>query len=348
MPEPGTDALPLPATAGPPPRLRAEIAALGGLPGNLVLTEGPAADPAGVLLAVGRPTAALLRLAGFWVKPETPDAPAVARRLAARLEAAARQAGVLALRAAPGSAEEGLDPALLPLLGLDGGTSPYSERWLGNALPLPRHAIPLYAQTTRFTCGPATLLMALGALAGRMPSRTDEIALWREATSIVSLAGPGGCDPFGLAVAAWARGLLPEIRITTRWPTLTERIDTEEKRDLIGFAQAEFQERAAAAGIPVRHGDFALAELAAPIAAGGLVLLLVDQFPTHGRHSPHWLLLHHAWEGGFLANDPWPDPLRREGLADAENLPLRLEDLERMARFGEPPYRAAIILPPPG
>ncbi|MDJ0387282.1 peptidase C39 family protein [Roseomonas sp. E05] len=328
-----------------PDALRARREALHDFPGTLWLAEGPEAAPQGAILALRRPTGALLRIAGFWVDAAAPDREAIARRLAARLEAAARREGVLVLRAPAGTVEDGLDPALLPLLGLGGeGGASYAERWLDNDVPVPRRAIPLYPQSTRFTCGPASLLMGFGALTGRPVTRSEEIALWREASSIVAQSGPGGCDPFGLALAAQARGFAPEILVTTERPTLTERVDTDEKRDLIDFVQAGFRARVAEAGIPVRLGGFAVTDLAAPVAEGAPVLLLVSQFPTHGRYTPHWILLHHAWSDRFLVNDPWPDPLRQETAADAEHLPLRAEALELMAWYGEPPYRAALIL----
>lgn len=324
-----------------PEALRTRLDTLSGFEGALLLREGAE----GVALALRRPTGLVLRLAAFWISPGAADAEATARALAARLEAAAREAGLLALRAAPEDAPW-LDPAGLRHLGLAPLAAPYAERWLGNDAP--RRALPLYAQTTPFTCGPASLLMGFQALAGRAPTRSEEIALWREATTIVSLAGPGGCDPHGLALAARARGFGARILATTDRALLTERADTAQKRELIEFAQSELWAQSAAAGIPVTLGDFAIAPLAAHLGAGGLVLLLIDQHPTHGRHSPHWILLHQARDGWFLVNDPWPDPPRGETAADAANLPIRAEALERMAWFGEPPYRAAVLLTPPG
>ena len=59
-----------------------------------------------------------------------------------------------------------------------------------------RRHVPFYRQTTDFTCGPACLLMAMGALQPeRQLTRREELRLWREATTIYMTAGHGGCSP---------------------------------------------------------------------------------------------------------------------------------------------------------
>src|SRR5215475_3063262 len=62
-------------------------------------------------------------------------------------------------------------------------------------------APPYFHQTTEFTCGPACMMMAL-AWADRKfkPAPAFEFQLWREATTICTGAGPGGCEPFGTAL----------------------------------------------------------------------------------------------------------------------------------------------------
>ena len=67
--------------------------------------------------------------------------------------------------------------------------------------------VPYYPQTTDFTCGPACLLMAMGALQpARVLERREELQIWREATTVFMTSGHGGCSPQGLALAAWRRG----------------------------------------------------------------------------------------------------------------------------------------------
>lgn len=70
----------------------------------------------------------------------------------------------------------------------------------------------IYFQTTEFTCGPATLMMAMAALdPAYAPNRLDELKIWREANLIFMGDGHAGCGPHGLACAAIKRGYDAEI-----------------------------------------------------------------------------------------------------------------------------------------
>lgn len=326
-----------------PEALRQRVEALSAFPGSLLVSLPEGA----VALGLRRPTGSLMRLAVFWLDPAAADRAALGRRLAEAFRDQARAAGALVLRASPAEADA-LEPEAFSLLGLPAfGEAPYVERWLDNAPPVLERLLPLYAQTTRFTCGPASLMMAMQALDGRAPDRREEIALWREATTLITQTGPGGCDPHGLALAARARGFAPRILSSTDRAMLTERVETDDRRELITFVQEDLQARTAAAGIPFELRRFEVAEIAALLDRGGLALLLVSQFPTHGRHTPHWIVAHHHQDGVFLVNDPWPDPPRGETAADAEHLPIRAQALESMCWFGDPAYRAAVLLERP-
>src|SRR5690606_16423644 len=78
---------------------------------------------------------------------------------------------------------------------------------------------PYYRQTTDFTCGPACLMMGLARFRqGYQANPVDEIRFWREATTVFMMSGIGGCEPFGLAVAAADAGLCPEIHVSHAGP----------------------------------------------------------------------------------------------------------------------------------
>lgn len=58
--------------------------------------------------------------------------------------------------------------------------------------------VPYYQQTTDFTCGPACLLMAMCALQpNRLAERTEELQIWREATTVFMTSGHGVAAPAG-------------------------------------------------------------------------------------------------------------------------------------------------------
>jgi hypothetical protein len=78
--------------------------------------------------------------------------------------------------------------------------------------PLRPGPASVYFQTTEFTCGPATLMMAMAALdPDYAPNRLDELKIWREANMVFMGEGHAGCSQYGLACAALSRGYAVEI-----------------------------------------------------------------------------------------------------------------------------------------
>ncbi|QIG46589.1 hypothetical protein G5V57_01735 [Nordella sp. HKS 07] len=221
----------------------------------------------------------------------------------------------------------------------------YSQRSIGDYKSTANSVVPIYTQSTGFTCGPACLMMAFASCSSAVAmDRSLELALWREATTIASSDGPGGCDPYGLAIAAASRGYRLHMLMSTDDPVLIERDDTEKDRELIGFVQSEFKRRVLAAGVKVDIRAFAIAELRQTIERGSTAIVLIDQMETHGRVVPHWILVHAVDGDHFIVNDPWFQPDGLEAPVDVVDLPIRDSMLERMCWYGETPYRAALII----
>ncbi|WP_163025824.1 peptidase C39 family protein [Chachezhania antarctica] len=274
-----------------------------------------------------RRTAEVIQIVGWSAPAEL--SPALADGILA--DASARSAALL--RATPDQAQA------IAALGLEDTGRGYAQRWLGDPIPLV-HPVGRYNQSTGFTCGPVSLLSAMGPEV----TRHDEIALWREATSVVSLNGPGGCDPYGMLLAAEKRGLRAELFFDAPGPILLDRVQSEEKRELVTFVQNAFKESVAEKGLPVTRDRLGLPALSAAVEGGAMVILLIDQILTHDHHAPHWVLVHAAKDGLFLVNDPWLEPRDRETLADVDCIPIRGETLYRMGAWGDPARHAALIL----
>src|SRR6202011_2581288 len=117
----------------------------------------------------------------------------------------------------------------------------FEKRLIPDAAAL-RNAPPYFHQTTDFTCGAACIMMAL-AWADRTfkPAAATEIALWREATTIFSGAGPGGCETCGMAWPWHPPGLRPEIHVSRRGPYFVDSVKSADRRRVIELAQAEFR-----------------------------------------------------------------------------------------------------------
>lgn len=206
-------------------------------------------------------------------------------------------------------------------------------------------AVPYYEQRTDFTCGPACLMMALA----RFVPETNldpmlEIRLWREATTIFMMAGHGGCEPFGLAVAAHEHGLSASILVSTDEFLFMNSVRDPEKRQVMEYAQADFRDRVASYRIPVDYRAFTLDDVRSAIAAGKLVAVLVSGWFMFGKKVPHWVLAHGDDGRHIMIHDPWVEDEVGETVADAANLPVPYEVFDRIARYGASGLRAAVFL----
>ncbi|MFP1631503.1 peptidase C39 family protein [Zhengella sp. ZM62] len=208
-----------------------------------------------------------------------------------------------------------------------------------------RTSVPYYEQTADFTCGPCCLMMALAHYRpGFQPSPLMEIRLWREATTVFMLSGPGGCEPHGIAVTAALNGLSAEVIVSEEGPLFLQSVRSQEKRRVMELAQADFRQRAAGLGIPVSVRTFTLEDIRTALADGKLVAVLVSGFIMFGKKVPHWVLAIGDDGAHIFVHDPWVEDEAGETVADAANIPIPHSVFMAMAQFGKPPLRAAVLL----
>lgn len=150
----------------------------------------------------------------------------------------------------------------------DGQTALRYEKTLRGDIPVATK-VPFYQQTCEFTCGPCCLMMAMSNFdRGFVPDPVMEIRLWREATTIFMMSGPGGCEPFGLAVAGHESGLSAEIYVSFYGALFLQSVRSEDKRRVMELAQVDFRRRAERYGIPVNYRPFVIDDIRAAIAEG--------------------------------------------------------------------------------
>ncbi|PLP55597.1 hypothetical protein CYK37_29605 [Mesorhizobium loti] len=302
----------------------------------------------GALLAFRRPTTTMVRLVKLWINSPG-DGAAIGTAIFLALEDWSVQAGIHAWRISADWAADDFPEDFVALLNVDRSSvrGGYLQRWLTKRSPLINSATFLYPQTTDFTCGAACLMMAFATLdQSVIPHRRLELQLWREATSVVSLDGPGGCDPYGVALAAAARGFATSVFISTSDTVLIEAEDSDANRDIIAFAQAQLRSSLTETLVEVKQQAFSIEQLRSAIGRGAAAIVLVDQLETHGRTVPHWILIHSADETFFLANDPWFERTDQELPIDVVDLPIGDAVLDKMCWYGTPPYRAAVLIEP--
>ncbi|GAA4499474.1 GNAT family N-acetyltransferase/peptidase C39 family protein [Pseudaeromonas paramecii] len=218
------------------------------------------------------------------------------------------------------------------------------EKRLQPGKPTSLLPVPYYAQTLPFTCGPASLLMARSALTpGFVPSRREEVQIWREATTVFMTTGHGGCSALGLALAAHRRDLTPRLWVSQTQTPFLRGVRSDSKRQVMELVQADFTQQAAEADLDIRLGRASLEELGQELAAGHPVLVLISTWRLTGDKAPHWVVLVGLDEQFVFFHDPDVDS-SRDRLASAIQVPVRRDDFAAMMQYGQERFSAALAL----
>lgn len=219
------------------------------------------------------------------------------------------------------------------------------EKRLAPRLATLADAPPYFHQTTDFTCGPACLLMAL-AWADRAfsPSPVMEFRLWREATTIFMSTGPGGCEPFGMAIALKRHGLSSEIFVTRPGPYFLDTVQSPEKRRVMRITQDDFVEEAKALGLAV-HLTYADESVVIPaLDAGAAAIVLVSGYHMTPRGQPHWVFVFGREDRFVLVHDPAASRDEQGRALAPETYAVPWPAFMRMTRCGRDHLGATILI----
>jgi hypothetical protein len=209
-----------------------------------------------------------------------------------------------------------------------------------------RGAVPYYSQTTNFSCGPSSLLMAMKTLDPKIDfSRTHELLLWRESTTIF-MGGPGhgGCGATGLALAAHRRGFDVEVWVNHKGTLLGSRPKDKDRAKVMGLVQqadlAEMKRRK----IPFRIGARGIDELRGDIERGAMPVVLVSMDYIHKDPTAHWVVVTGIDDETVTVNDPWISKdlgYTRRTMADYV---VPRSEFPAMTAYGERKERATVLL----
>ncbi len=203
--------------------------------------------------------------------------------------------------------------------------------------------VPLYIQTTPFTCGAACLLMSFAALTPEQElSRTLELQLWREATTIYMAAGHGGCSGHGLSLAAKRRGYHVELWSQSQSTPFIDSVRDIRKKEVISLVHDDFCAQIAEQGIRVKETPPSAQQLEEWVNAGACVLLLISTYRFNGSKEPHWILLTGVSDKFFFIHDPYSK--RKADIAASAYVPVSKESLAQIIGFGKQKHTACVVI----
>lgn len=303
------------------------------------------------VLTTRRPATAATKIAHVWRAPDGSGADAALERLIDEVVADAHRRGDVAVKWQSGDDDE--SPGRL---GFARMRTPYRSaagtegvaghiRWLR---PVTHVEPPYYAQTSTFTCGAVTALLAQeirgsGGFGADERNRDHEVDFWRRASNYPA------CEPIGLAVALReslpdAAGTAPvEVFLDTDAAVLLEQYE--------GFDRAFREElqtnslrKALGSDIPVRRERIPIDALVARLQAGEVALLLLNTEAMYGFAVPHWVLAYAADDEVVFLADPWISTTWGETWVDTSELPVPAAELDGMLGWGADGYRGVVFL----
>lgn len=203
--------------------------------------------------------------------------------------------------------------------------------------------VPWYEQTTEFSCGPASLMMAMAALNPEIELKQElELDLWREATTVFMTSGHGGCHPIGLALAAARRGFNAEVLLNQETPLFVDSVRDENKRHIISLVHDQFVERAKQHQVALHYRDVTQNDIKTWLDEGAGVLVLISTYRMNSRKAPHWVSICAMDDVCLYVHDPDPDDVQSP--LDCQYMPIARADFDKMSAFGRERLRTAVVI----
>lgn len=221
----------------------------------------------------------------------------------------------------------------------------YQKRILHREHQFDFQPVPYYQQTIDFTCGPASLIMAMQALdKNTKANRSLELQLWREATTIYMTSGHGGCSPLGLALAAWRRGFRVELYLNTEDALFLDGVRSEEKKAVMELVHQDFTAQIKETDITLHYNNISLAELETKFNQGGIPLVLISSYSYTRDKAPHWVVVSGIDDTFVYIHDPEEDEESYRSHTDNIYLPIGRQTFDKSFRFGRTGLRTCVII----
>ncbi len=212
----------------------------------------------------------------------------------------------------------------------------------------PRLDVPYYTQGTEFTCGAATLMMAIKAFNPNYElSLSNELQIWREATTIFMTSGHGGCGPHGLALSAWRRGYRAEMFLSRSEVLFLASVRSEEKKKIIELVHQDFVKKIAETNIRVIKKKLTLADLREVLKKGGIPLVLITTYHFDNNRVPHWVVVTSFDDAFVYIHDPDRyHAADHAGVISRVHIPIPEDQFLKISRWGADRMSAAVVVYP--
>jgi len=227
----------------------------------------------------------------------------------------------------------------------DGSDAWRMEKTIRRKAQRPHPRTDYYEQSTPFTCGPASLMMAMKRLEPqRSMNRTEELRIWRESTTVYMTSGHGGCSPHGLALSAWQRGFDVSLYVTPANTPFVDSVRDPQKKSVIELVHEDYRQQIQTTSIELINSELELSRLIGHLQRGAVAVTLISTWRLNRNKAPHWVVIGSADERHVYISDPDFDRDPWHSETDYIDVPVGLEEFQAMARFGRSRLRATLLL----
>jgi ribosomal protein S18 acetylase RimI-like enzyme/predicted double-glycine peptidase len=227
----------------------------------------------------------------------------------------------------------------------DGMTGLKMSKVLDLVVPSKRRLdVPYYPQTLDFTCGPASLMMALKYFYPRTElARALEMTLWKEATLIFMASGFGGTDGYGLALSALKRGLSCHLVMSMDTAPLLKSVRISKKREVMKILHNDLKRKAKRAGLGSAIYHYGMEEIVAALHRDILPIVMISTYRLTGDRVPHWVVVTGFDDNNVFIHDP-DIASYRKNRSRARHLRIEKSEFLRMSRYGKEVYRCLLLV----
>ena len=174
-------------------------------------------------------------------------------------------------------------------------------------------------------------------------SQSEELNIWRRATTIFMTSGHGGCHPIGLALAALDRGFEVEVLVSQSEPLFLDGVRSAEKKQVMASADQSFRKEAADRQLQIIGDRLRQVTIKAWLQRGYSVLVLISTYRIEGRKAPHWVTVTAIDDTCLYVHDPDLGDDHRDAF-DYQHLPIALMDFDKMAAYGSGRLQTAVAI----